>query len=474
ESEHQEKQPLQNDFKGDISEQIEATSINEEQANTDIGTEPSEKAMHVSDNNDTELLPEENKLGTIDGSYPDNEDAVVFDDNGLNAGDATIYDNNGDGVVPNDLENASNLSVKQSSKKENDHSNSGKSRCILVYEGKEFPLHVKSNICLGDWMQDLKKEYIQDETHDHEVVLTFKDSAVDDFRLVLTQDNKYSQKLTIGKIITTHNKYRRSHDLNTTDLLIIMTLQDRFISQYRKYNDVEGEEPDNLDVDDNYKLDYDNILPKSTTEMAQLSGTEFPQYAGGDNGEIPYIDSETWKNGAQGFYAVPQIYHQIQANELYVNSQGPYGSGLGLYDNIPFEQTDLYGDTFNELLNNFETPAENFDGSSIYYNQTLDNYGIPKESIYDETLDTKETIYDDTLEISSSQNNSEVLNIGDKAPFVTENEFDLSAMNNESKKDHPIALTNDEYPVNEIEVSKGKRERTSDSEEEVNKKARID
>ncbi|CAG8766118.1 4131_t:CDS:2, partial [Racocetra fulgida] len=66
--------------------------------------------------------------------------------------------------------------------------------------------------------------------------------------------------------------------------------------------------------------------------------------------------------------------------------------------------------------------------------------------------------------ISSSQNNSEVLNIGDKAPFVTENEFDLSAMNNESKKDLPIAPTNDEYPVNEMEVSKGKRERTSDSE----------
>ncbi|CAG8702361.1 10013_t:CDS:2, partial [Racocetra fulgida] len=366
ESEHQEKQPLQNDFKGDISEQIEATSINEEQANTDIGTEPSEKAMHVSDNNDTELLPEENELGTIDGSYPDNEDAVVFDDNGLNAGDATIYDNNGDGVVPNDLESASNLSVKQSSKKENDHSNSGKSHCILVYEGKEFPLHVKSNICLGDWMQDLKKEYIQDETHDHEVVLTFKDSAVDDFRLVLTQNS-----------------------------FIFM----RELSILYSTSDVEGEEPDNLDVDDNYKLDYDNILPKSTTEIAQLSGT--------DNGGIQYIDSETWKNGAQGFYAVPQIYHQIQANELYVNSQGPYGSGLGLYDNIPFEQNDLYGDTFNELLNNFDNPAENFDGSSIYYNQTLDNYGIPKESIYDETLDTKETIYDDTLEISSSQNNSE-------------------------------------------------------------------
>ncbi|CAG8671758.1 2166_t:CDS:2, partial [Cetraspora pellucida] len=473
ESEQQVKQPLQNDFKSDISELVEATSIIEEQANTGIGTEPSEKVVHMSDNNDTGLLPEENELGTIDGSYPNNEDAVVFDDNGLNAGDATIYDNNEDGVVPNDLEDETNLSVKQSSKKEIDNSNNEKSRCILVYEGKEFPLHVKSNKCLGDWMQDLKKEYTRDETHDHEVVLTFKDSAVDDFRLVLTQDNKYSQKLTIEKIITTHNKYRRSHDLNTTDLLIIMTLQDRFISQYRKYNDVEGEEPDTLDVDvnDNYKFDYDNILPKSITEMAQLSGTEFPQYAGGDNGEIQYIDSETWKNGAQGFYTVPQIYHQIQANELYVNSQGPYGSGLGLYDNMQFEQNDLYGDTFNELLNNFDNPAESFDGSSIYYNQTLDNYGIPKESIYDETLNTKETIYDDTLEASSSQNNSEALNIGDKVPFVTENEFDLSTMNSESKKDNPVAPTIDEYPVNEIEVSKGKRERTSDSEEDVNKKA---
>ncbi|CAG8726952.1 12990_t:CDS:2, partial [Racocetra persica] len=63
ESEHQTKPPLQNDFNND----------------------PSEKAVHVSDNNNTELLPEGNKLGMIDESYPNNGDAVVFEDNGLNA-----------------------------------------------------------------------------------------------------------------------------------------------------------------------------------------------------------------------------------------------------------------------------------------------------------------------------------------------------------------------------------------------------
>ncbi|CAG8718982.1 11596_t:CDS:2, partial [Dentiscutata heterogama] len=386
ESDHQEKQPLHNDFKRNILERMETTSIVEEQANTDINTEPSEKTVHVSDNNDTELLPKENELGTIDGSFPDSGDAVVFEDDELNTGDATIYDNNEDGVVPNDLESESNLSVgKQSSKKENDLSNSEKSRCILVYEGQEFPLHVKLNKCLGEWMQELKKEYIRDEIHDHEVVLTFKDSAVDDFRLVLTQDNKYSQRFTLGKIITTHNRYRKSHDLNTTDLLIVMTLQERFISQYRKYNGVAGEDPESFDDGD--INDYDNILPQPTTAMAQLSGTGnsffkpskdafavlkimmFPNYPGGDNGEIQYIDSEAWKNGTQGFYGVPQIY-QMQTNELYVGPQGTYGSGLGLYDNIQFEQNDLYGDTFNELLTNFDNQAENFDGSSIYYNQT--------------------------------------------------------------------------------------------------------
>ncbi|CAG8591652.1 32357_t:CDS:2 [Gigaspora margarita] len=481
ESEHQEKQQLQNDFKRNLFERMETTSIVEEQASTDINAEYSEKTVHMSDN-DTELLPKENELGTIEGSFPNNEEAVVFEADELNAGDATIYDNN-DGVVPNNLENESNLSVgKQSSKKENDLSNSGKTRCILVYEGQEFPLHVKLNICLGEWMQDLKKEYIRDETHDHEVVLTFKDSAIDDFRLVLTQDNKYSQRFTLGKIITTHNRYRKSHDLNTTDLLIVMTLQERFISQYRKYNGVAGEDPESFDDGD--INDYDNILPQSTTGIANLSGTGnsffkpskdaftvlkimmFPQYPGGDNGEIQYIDSETWKNGAQGFYGVPQIYHQIQPNELYVSPQGPYGSGLGLYDNnIQFEQNDLYGDAFNvnELLTNFDNQAENFGGSSIYYNQTLENYGIPKESIYDETLNTKENIYDETLGTSNSQNNSEALNIDDKAPFVTD---DLSAMNTEPKIDNPVAPTEDEYSVNEMEVSKGKRERscTSDSE----------
>ncbi|CAG8752824.1 8818_t:CDS:1, partial [Racocetra fulgida] len=48
--ERQKKQPLQNNFNDNVFEQIEVTSIVEEQANTNIGTEPSEKAVRVSDN----------------------------------------------------------------------------------------------------------------------------------------------------------------------------------------------------------------------------------------------------------------------------------------------------------------------------------------------------------------------------------------------------------------------------------------
>ncbi|RIB02338.1 hypothetical protein C2G38_891327 [Gigaspora rosea] len=184
--EKEKQQPLQQgnetflrDFRGDVSERVEETKITQEQA--DVETKLSEEPVYKFDENDTELLSEEIGLHTADESF--NENVIVLEDD-----DLIDNDNIDDGVIPDDLENESDLYFgKQSPQKENDHSNSGQSRCILEYEGQKNHIYVKSDKCLGELMQDLKNDLINDKAHDYEVVLTFSDSTINDFRLVLSQ-----------------------------------------------------------------------------------------------------------------------------------------------------------------------------------------------------------------------------------------------------------------------------------------------
>ncbi|CAG8509858.1 8977_t:CDS:2, partial [Scutellospora calospora] len=212
--------------------------------------------------------------GEISETFPNNEDIIVLEDDEL-----IDSDNIDNGVILKDEENESDLYFgKRSPQKESDLPNSGQSRCILEYEGQKNHIYVKSNKYVGEFMQDLKDDLIPDKIHDCEVVLTFLDENIDDFRL----DNKYSQEFTLGKIITVHDKYRKSHDLNTAYLHVVMTLQDRFISQYKKYDDVIGGRAQNpIVVGDSSPESFDdgdNILSKSPvediiTKIDQASGT---------------------------------------------------------------------------------------------------------------------------------------------------------------------------------------------------------
>ncbi|CAG8787633.1 4128_t:CDS:2, partial [Dentiscutata erythropus] len=521
--EKENQQPLQQgnetflrDFRGDVSERVEETKLTQEQA--DMETKLSEEPVYKFDENDTELLSEEIGLNTADESF--NENVIVLEDDDL--------DNIDDGVIPDDLENESDLYFgKQSPPKENDDSNSGQSRCILEYEGQKNHIYIKSDKCLGELMQDLKDDLISDRTQDREVVLTFLDSTIDDFRLVLSQDNKYSQEFTLGKIVNVHNKYRKSRDLNTADLHVVMTLQDRFISQYRKYDDVAGERAQNpIIVGDSSPEpfdDGDNVLPTSpgedvTTKIGQVSGTgnsffkpskdaslplskdvndeqfngirevndDLPPYSGDED------DGSVWENDEHEFYDEDsQTYNQTQGtysetDELYVGAQEPYVD-LGEDDEVnhldeQLESNDLPSDKHNDLredifnedsLNDINDLAENFDESSSYYDQTLDNNNIIKGGIDVETSEINEQ---NILEVSKEPEED----IDDNIPSITElgdgKEYDFSSVYG-SKENDLLAPIDDEWAAdytasefdptindneisdNETIVSQGKRER---------------
>ncbi|CAG8453073.1 334_t:CDS:2 [Dentiscutata heterogama] len=503
--EKENQQPLQQgnetflrDFRGDVSERVEEIKMTQEQADTE--TKLSEEPVYKFGENDTELLSEEIGLHTADESF--NENVIVLEDDDL--------DNIDDGVIPDDLENESDLYFgKQSPPKENDDSNSG---------------------------QSLTK------TQDREVVLTFLDSTIDDFRLVLSQDNKYSQEFTLGKIVNVHNKYRKSRDLNTADLHVVMTLQDRFISQYRKYDDVAGERAQNpIIVGDSSPEpfdDGDNVLPTSpgedvTRKIGQVSGTgnsffkpskdaslplskdvndeqfngirevndDLPPYSGDED------DGSVWENDEHEFYDEDsQTYHQTQGSysetdELYVGAQEPYVD-LGDDEVKPLDEqlesndlpsdkhNDLREDIFNEdPLNDINDLAENFDESSSYYDQTLDNSNIIKGGIDVETSEINEQ---NILEMSKEPEED----IDDNIPSITElgdgKEYDFSSVY-DSKENDLLAPIDDEWAAdytasefdptindneisdNETIVSQGKRERPdADDNEDANKKARID
>ncbi|CAJ0913376.1 16628_t:CDS:2 [Entrophospora sp. SA101] len=117
-------------------------------------------------------------------------------------------------------------------------------RCILAYEGNENPIFIKSDKIVGEFMEDLKVDLICDENliKDHEVVLTFIDS-VKDFELILTEDNKYADKLTLGNIIEAHKGFQKLYNIVSSDLVIMVSLQVRFISRFQQFfNDNESYE----------------------------------------------------------------------------------------------------------------------------------------------------------------------------------------------------------------------------------------
>nr|CAG8442227.1 14820_t:CDS:2 [Entrophospora candida] len=127
-------------------------------------------------------------------------------------------------------------------------------RCILAYEGNENPIFIKSDKIVGEFMEDLKVDLICDENliKDHEVVLTFIDS-VKDFELILTEDNKYADKLTLGNIIEAHKGFQKLYNIVSSDLVIMVSLQVRFISRFQQFfNDNESYEAQEpiLGVDD--------------------------------------------------------------------------------------------------------------------------------------------------------------------------------------------------------------------------------
>ncbi|CAJ0758010.1 12235_t:CDS:2 [Entrophospora sp. SA101] len=140
-------------------------------------------------------------------------------------------------------------------------------RCILAYEGNENPIFIKSDKIVGEFMEDLKVDLICDENliKDHEVVLTFIDS-VKDFELILTEDNKYADKLTLGNIIEAHKGFQKLYNIVSSDLVIMVSLQVRFISRFQQFfNDNESYEAQEsiLGVDDyieNNDLLMDEVL----------------------------------------------------------------------------------------------------------------------------------------------------------------------------------------------------------------------
>ncbi|CAG8815275.1 36545_t:CDS:2, partial [Gigaspora margarita] len=464
--EKEKQQPLQQgnetflrDFRGDVSERVEETKITQEQA--DVETKLSEEPVYKFDENDTELLSEEIGLHTADESF--NENVIVLEDD-----DLIDNDNIDDGVIPDDLENESDLYFgKQSPQKENDHPNSGQSRCILEYEGQKNHIYVKSDKCLGELMQDLKNDLINDKAHDCEVVLTFSDSTIDDFRLVLAQN-----PIIVGD--SSPEPFDEGDNVSPTSPGEDVTTKMGQVS-----------ETGNSFL----KPSKDASLPLSKdVNDEQFSGIrevndDLPPYSGDED------DVSVWENDEHEFYDEDsQTYNQTQGtysetDELYVGTQESY-VGLGEDDEVKqldeqLESNDLPSDKNNELsedifnedsLNDINDLAENFDESSSYYDQTLDNSNITKGDIDVETSEINEQNISKESKEPEEDNDDNIPSISE---FGDGKEYDFSSVYDSKENDlldsewvadynaseFDPTINDNEISDSETIVSQGKRER---------------